>query len=124
LNHSELILKISKIFSRLKLTDDRIAAFAVSQLQDREQILRVYHSWVYFRKLKMNARTFIEITHANSINVKMIFGTNDRIVRQKTFEHLIQRAHAAVLELHATHSRLSEQLNSDNVISFLISNME
>ena len=122
LYHPQFLFRVSNILTRIGLIDDRITSFAASQMQNKEQIQQVYLSWLYFRKLKMDDDTLIRICKSENISVKMVFGTKDRIIRQKTVAKLIRKINADVLQIPATHSKLIQEISSYKDFSFLVTN--
>ena len=122
LYHPQFLFRISKVLTGIGLIDDRITSFAASQMLTKEQIQQVYHSWLYFRKLNIDNCKLIHICRSSNISVKMIFGTKDRIIKQKTFKEFIKKINADVSEIHATHSKLIQELSTGKEISFLIAN--
>jgi pimeloyl-ACP methyl ester carboxylesterase len=118
LYHPQFLFRISEILTEIGLVDDRITSFAASQMQNKEQIQQVYHSWLYFRKLKMDDDTLIRLCKSENISVKMIFGTKDRIIKQKTFSKFIKKINAEVIQIHTTHSKLIQELSTEKEIFF------
>lgn len=122
--HPQFIVQISNLLVHLKLMDNRIIKFAHNQMQTVDQCKQVYRSWIYFRKLKMPISMFIECVQQNGITLKMIFGTKDRIVQERSFKKIIQQTGARVALLDTTHSRLAAALAQDKIIAFLTNTLQ
>jgi pimeloyl-ACP methyl ester carboxylesterase len=65
---------------KLKLVDKSLARFAQLQMESGETRLKVYHTWMVYRKLKCNLKSFCQLIERNRIALTVIVGRRDNVI--------------------------------------------
>jgi len=73
--------KIVHLARRLNLVSPAMLDFVQSQMDTQEKRMRVYHSWVVFRKLRFNLPLMAHLINDHSIVVTVILGKRDAVIQ-------------------------------------------
>ncbi|WP_422360065.1 alpha/beta fold hydrolase [Reichenbachiella sp.] len=95
------------LIEKTKLFNQWTIDFSRAQLQDEEQRMRVYHSWITLRKFRMRQLELIKRINAGNFQSTVIFGKYDKIIQPKRhFYFLNQIPKAKVIILDTGHTKL------------------
>lgn len=98
---------LARLFRRLRLVDKGVLRFAESQMNTREQRLRVYRSWTTFREMRFDLKSIAGLVNHHRIPLVMYLGRYDRIITRKNMNRLLKRIpHHQLVVLPAGHNRL------------------
>ncbi len=98
---------LARLFRRLRLVDKGVLRFAESQMNTREQRLRVYWSWTTFRELHFDLERIATLLNGYRIPLVMYLGQYDRIITHRNMKRLLDRVpHHQLVVLPAGHNRL------------------
>jgi len=109
------------LLEKTKLFNQWTIDFSRAQLQDKDQRMRVYHSWITLRKFRMRQAQLIERINAGNFRTTVIFGKYDKIIQPKRhfyFLNLIPEAKVIILDtghtklLNESFVEVSNALNS------------
>jgi pimeloyl-ACP methyl ester carboxylesterase len=102
---------LTGFLQRSKIVDARVLRFAESQMKSEENRLRIYHSWIAFRKLKSNLKALTERINTLGVHVVVYFGRNDKIIESKKLRAFIHHVPSVkVLIVDRTHHTLLSHL--------------
>ncbi len=98
---------LARLFRRFRLVDKGVLRFAESQMNTREQRLRVYRSWTVFRNMRFDIQRVAALLNGHRIPLVMYLGQYDRIITQRNMGRLLNRVpHHQLVVLHTGHNRL------------------
>ncbi len=96
-----------RLFRRLRLVDKGVLRFAESQMNTREQRLRVYRSWTTFREMHVDLKRIAGLFNGHRIPLVMYLGRYDRIITRRNMGRLLDQVpHHQLVVLPAGHNRL------------------
>jgi pimeloyl-ACP methyl ester carboxylesterase len=108
--HPERFLGLARALNKTKLLDNGLIRFAEYQMNSEEKRLRVYYSWVVFRHLKFNLKMLAKKINDNNINVVLIVGRYDNVIKpsnMKRFTSMVTNVRFEIL--NSGHSGLINQ---------------
>ncbi|MEL6558128.1 MAG: alpha/beta hydrolase [Bacteroidota bacterium] len=100
-----LLKKPDKLFAfsdqlaRWGILNPSIVKFAKLQLGSKEQRIRVYNSWVYFKPLMTLQRELIDSVNNHQIPVKIYVGSKDNVIKPKYFNHIDRKSNYATVNI-------------------------
>ncbi len=104
-----LLTRVGKPLVRLGLIDRSLLRFAESTLATREQRLRVYRSWVAFRRINPALNALADSLNRHNIKTRIFLGAFDRVLPARYILPLTDRLHRYELTVLKTgHNRLVE----------------
>jgi pimeloyl-ACP methyl ester carboxylesterase len=68
------------VFAKFKLASSSLIRFAQKELKDRENCLRVYQTWSYFKPLQVNLSKLIKHFNKHKVSVHLFLGDQDYII--------------------------------------------
>lgn len=98
--------RLLDVFEKWKLTSPSMIRFARKELADRENCLKVYRSWTYFRPLQLSSGRIANMLNASEIEAHLILGEKDYIIPKKevvTETRRIAKLHMHILPLKHHH---------------------
>ncbi len=111
--------KSISILHRLKLVNSFTAKFTLSQLAGKEDRMRVYHSWVAFRYLRITQAKLVTMLNRTKCQTTLIFGEKDQIINPKRHLQFLNKLKSSqVLVLSYGHNKLVD--NSSHVIQEIL----
>ncbi|WP_420582996.1 alpha/beta fold hydrolase [Reichenbachiella sp.] len=95
------------LLEKTKLFNQWTIDFSRAQLQDKDQRMRVYHSWITLRKFRIRLAELIDKINSGTFQTTVIFGQYDKIIQPKRhFYFLNQIPKAKVIILDTGHTKL------------------
>ena len=102
-----LLSRVGKPLVQLGLIDRSLLRFAESTLATREQRLRVYWSWVTFRRINPTLTALTDTLNRHHIKTRIFLGAFDRVLPARYVLPLTDRLHRYELTVLKTgHNRL------------------
>lgn len=95
--------------------------FIERNLESESHRKKIYVSWVYFRKLVIAKKDFVELIRKYEINLISFCGKSDQLVAKKTIKLLCDQTLARYVELDLAHHKMITALERSELIDFLIS---
>lgn len=95
----ERFLLIAKKLSEYNLADKGLIRFADFQMNTEAKRRRVYYSWVVFRHLTFDLKKIAGLINANKIQLTMIAGKYDKVIRAENMDRLLKHVHHYKLEV-------------------------
>ncbi len=92
-------LWIARRLSESKLLDKGVIRFADRQMNSEEGRRRVYASWVMFRHLSSDMKHIGELINMNGIQLTVIVGKHDKVVRPAYMNRLLKHVRDYKLEM-------------------------
>jgi pimeloyl-ACP methyl ester carboxylesterase len=106
-----LLSRVGRPLVQLGFINRSLLRFAESTLATREQRLRVYRSWVMFRKINPTLNIVAEALNHNSVKIRVFLGAFDRVLPAHYIEPLTQKLHHFELTVLKTgHNHLVENV--------------
>ncbi len=100
---------ILSFISTLKLSDQNTLIFIGKTLEKEEFRERVYKTWIYLRKLKMNKGAFLKSTKNINCKIHFIFGNRDEIISKQKIVKIVKTLPNSYLEeIQSNHQYLVE----------------
>ena len=108
------------LIEKTKLFNQWTIDFSRAQLRDKDQRMRVYHSWITLRKFRLKQAQLIELINTAPFQTTVIFGKYDKIIQPKRhlmFLDKLKKAKVIILEtghtklLDASFIEISKVLN-------------
>lgn len=95
------------LLEKTKMFNQWTIDFSRAQLQDKDQRMRVYHSWITLRKFRMRQAQLIQRINTGNFKTTVIFGKYDKIIQpERHFYFLNQIPEAKVIILDTGHTKL------------------
>lgn len=102
--------KLATWLNKSRLVDAGLIRFAEYQMDSEEKRNRVYFSWVVFRHLKFDLANVAGIINDNDIDLVLILGQFDKVIRPENMERLTRKLkQCQVRILESGHSGLINQ---------------
>lgn len=95
--------------------------FIERNLESAKNRMKIYTSWVYFRKLTIRKDDFVELILNNEINFICFCGKEDQLVAKKKMELICNKTNACYIELNLAHHKMIQVLGKEKLVDFLIS---
>ena len=99
ISRHDRFLWIADKLSESNLVDKGLIRFADYQMNTEEKRRRVYYSWVVFRRLTFDIRTIARIINDNNIQLTMIVGKYDKVIRPENMQRLLKHVKDHRLEV-------------------------
>ncbi|MDX2190722.1 MAG: alpha/beta fold hydrolase [Bacteroidota bacterium] len=100
----ELIIKMMRM---INLMDKGILKFALNEMNTSEKRKRVYYSWIVYKKLKPNISKCVDIINVYKIQLSMITGVFDKVIRTEEMIKFCNRLNSCnFVELRCGHTTL------------------
>jgi pimeloyl-ACP methyl ester carboxylesterase len=110
IHHPERFLKLAKWLNKSGFVDAGLIRFAEYQMDSTEKRNRVYYSWVVFRHLKFDLANVAGIFNDNDIDLILILGKYDKVIRPENMERFTRKLkHYHLRILESGHSGLINQ---------------
>jgi len=122
LTYPSLIIYPAKIFNFLKITHSATANFIQRSLQAPTERERIFNTWIYFRKLQITSKKFIQHIQFHSIPLLFAVGSSDELVAHKAIKKISNELKAVYIELPLPHSKMVQAIHLKAVNEFLITN--
>jgi len=101
---------IARVFHTLGLVNKTVLRFAENQMDTEEKRKRVYYSWVVFRHLSFNMKTLAAIIRRKQIQLIVIVGKYDKIIKPGHMIKLLRHLEDYQFEImDAGHNQLLEK---------------
>lgn len=101
---------IVQLAKRMLLVDEATLRFAESQMDTTEKRLRVYQTWVGFRKLQFNMQELVRLINNHEVRTIIILGKLDKIIRPNDITGWAGRLkHSKVEMIDARHSGMVKE---------------
>jgi pimeloyl-ACP methyl ester carboxylesterase len=97
--------QIITIAKKLKLADKTLLRFARLQMEKEETRLKVYHTWMVYRKLKCDLKSFCQVIKSNRIALTVIVGRRDSVIppaRVSILNNYLNTHHTLIIESNHT----------------------
>ena len=95
------------LLEKTKMFNQWTIDFSRAQLQDKEQRMRVYHSWITLRKFRMRQHELLNKINIGNFQTTVIFGKYDKIIQPKRHFHFLNQIQKAkVIILDTGHTKL------------------
>lgn len=110
MHHPHWLLRLMNFTERRGLLSKNITGFVRYYLEDHEERLILYRRWIIMRKFKPHLPRLKRIIIKNKINVRMLFGSFDRIIHYASGERFLHKieTYATVKIIEAGHDILRE----------------
>ncbi|MFC2125971.1 hypothetical protein ACFLU5_14300, partial [Bacteroidota bacterium] len=108
--HPGLLIWLAKMFGNIGMLNPRMSAFALKHMEYEDNRLKVYRSWVVFRKLYTGVSQLSELIRRNRTKVIIYLGDMDKVITRHTIRPLVNKVpdQAKVKVVKSDHSRLLE----------------
>lgn len=93
------LFALSDQLSKWGILNPSIVKFAKLQLGSKEQRIRVYNSWIYFKPLMTTQRELIDSVNNHQVQVKIYVGSRDNVIKQKYFNQIDQKSDYTALHI-------------------------
>jgi pimeloyl-ACP methyl ester carboxylesterase len=84
---------IANLAYKSGLINGGMLRFVEAQMSTEEKRKQVYLSWVVFRHLKFKMNTIASIINSKNINLTVVVGKHDRIVKPRDMQKLLKHVH-------------------------------
>ncbi|MEX1240554.1 MAG: alpha/beta hydrolase [Cyclobacteriaceae bacterium] len=95
----ERFLMVANKLNQYSIVDKGLLRFADYQMNSEAKRKRVYYSWVVFRHLKFDLKKIGAIINQNNIQLTMIVGKYDKVIRPENMQRLLKHVHHYKLEI-------------------------
>lgn len=95
----ERFLMIANKLARYNIVDKGLLRFADYQMNSEAKRKRVYYSWVVFRHLKFDLKEVGDLINRNNIQLTMIVGKYDKIIRPENMRRLLKHVRDYKLQI-------------------------
>ena len=95
----ERFLMIANKLNELNLVDKGLIRFADYQMNSEAKRKRVYYSWVVFRHLTFDLKKVADLINQNKIQLTIIAGKYDKVIRAENMHRLLKHVHHHRLEI-------------------------
>jgi hypothetical protein len=92
-------LIIANKLGEYKLADRGLIRFADYQMNTETKRKRVYYSWVVFRHLTFDLKKIAKLINENNIQLTMIVGKYDKVIRPENMHRLLKHVRHYKLEV-------------------------
>jgi len=108
--HPGLLFWLAKVISNIGMINPKMATFALKQMEYGDNRIRVYHSWVVFRKLRTKVSHLSELIRKYGTKVTVYLGSLDKVITSKSVRALVNKVpdQVDVKVVKSDHSRLLE----------------
>ena len=108
--HHERFLWIANKLNESNLVDKGLIRFADYQMNSEAKRRRVYYSWVVFRHLKFDLKNIAALINENNVELIMIVGKYDKVIRPENMQQLLRHVRDYKLEvLESGHTGLMQE---------------
>ncbi len=97
--HPERFSLIARKLNQIKLMDKGLIRFADFQMNSEAKRKRVYYSWVVFRHLEFDLKKIGTLINRHDIQLTMLFGKYDKVIRPENMNRLLKHVHHYRLEI-------------------------
>ncbi len=95
----ERFLWVATKLGASNVVDKGLLRFADYQMNTEAKRRRVYYSWVVFRDLTFNLRSIAGLINAHQIDLTMIVGKHDKVIRPENMQPLLKNVHHHKFEI-------------------------
>ena len=82
-NRSQGLLRLVNFGAKIKIVNAETAALVLRSISTNEKAKRVYHTWAYFRKLKIDVSELAQVMNSNEIQLQIFLGDRDQVISRK-----------------------------------------
>lgn len=97
--HPERFSLIARKLNQISLVDKGLIRFADFQMNTEAKRKRVYYSWVVFRHLKFDLKKIAYLINHHNIQLTMVVGKYDKVIRAENMNRLLKHVHHYRLEI-------------------------
>jgi len=109
--HPDNLFRLSDSMAYLGLVHPGVIRFAKSQINSFEKREKVFYTWMFFRKLRVNKDRIIPLLIRHQIPISIFLGKEDKIILEKHFKFLTQNKEvdSSITILQAGHNDLIKE---------------
>lgn len=100
--HPKRFETIVELLKKLNLADKGLLKFAAFQMNTQEKRIRVYHSWVVFRRLRFNLQHITGLINQYKIPVILVVGRFDKVISPNDMQRFVKQVRHCIFETPET----------------------
>ena len=97
LKKPEKLFALSDQLANWRILNPSIVKFAKLQLGNKEQRIRVYNSWIYFKPLMTTNQELINTLNHQQIPVQIYAGSKDNVIKEQFFRKIVNKSNETSL---------------------------